>query len=160
LCAALYDIGIRDEDALRTTVKKHVSLTHRHARVLDAADVLTRLLVRLADKTDLEKALSEVATGWVSLDQFQRWSTHPDREIVGKVLSPACYIGEAFSGALYLAWKHQHDFSAGVCAIAAVGRDNCHRGVVVGAILGTIHGVPETWVKGLHPAPPAAAPQN
>ncbi|HMP97837.1 MAG TPA: ADP-ribosylglycohydrolase family protein [Kiritimatiellia bacterium] len=156
LIAALHAIGIRDEDALRTAVNNHVGLTHRNARVLDAADVLTRLLVRLTDKTDIDAALPEVATGWVSLDQFRRWSAHPDRHIVGKVLSPACYIEEAFAGSLYLAWKHRHDFSAGVCANAAVGGDNCHRGVVVGAILGAIHGVPDSWIKGLYPAPPEA----
>jgi ADP-ribosylglycohydrolase len=155
LCAALYAIGIRDEQALRAAVRTQVSLTHRHARVLDAADVLTRLMVRLTDQADMEEALIEVATGWVSLDRFRGWSTHPDREIIGRVVSPACYIDEAFIGSLYLAWKHRHDFSAGVCANAAVGGDNCHRGVVVGSILGIRHGVPDVWAAGLHPAPPA-----
>jgi len=154
LCAALNTLGIRDEASLRSAVKKHVSLTHRHPRVLDAADVLTRLVVRLADNADLEVALSEVANGWVSLDQFRRWSTHPDREIVGKVLSPACYIEDAFAASLYLAWKYRNDFSAGVCANATVGGDNCHRGVVVGSILGAIHGVSDHWLDGLHPSAP------
>jgi ADP-ribosylglycohydrolase len=55
---------------------------------------------------------------------------------------------------------HRRDFSAGVCANASVGGDNCHRGVVVGSILGTIHGVPDDWVNGLHPSPPVTAPQT
>jgi ADP-ribosylglycohydrolase len=160
LCAALYAIGIRDEHTVRTTVQTHISLTHRHFRVLDAADVLTRLMVRLNDQAGLEEALTEVANGWVSLDQFRRWSAYPDREVVGTVLSPACYIDDAFAASLYLAWQHRHDFSGGVCANAMVGGDNCHRGVVVGSILGTIHGIPDDWVKGLYPAPPVPVSSN
>ena len=46
--------------------------------------------------------------------------------------------------ALYLAWKYHDDFAAGITANAMVGGDNCHRGAVVGGLLGAASGgIPE-----------------
>jgi hypothetical protein len=42
--------------------------------------------------------------------------------------------------ALYLAWKYHDDFAAGLTANATVGGDNCHRGAVVGSLLGVAEG--------------------
>jgi hypothetical protein len=41
-----------------------------------------------------------------------------------------------------------------VVANANVGGDNCHRGVVVGAILGLFCGVPAEWSGALRVPPP------
>jgi len=41
---------------------------------------------------------------------------------------------------LYLAWKYHDDFDAAITANAMVGGDNCHRGAVVGSLLGAAHG--------------------
>jgi hypothetical protein len=48
---------------------------------------------------------------------------------------------------LYLAWKHHDNFGAGVLANAMVGGDNCHRGAVVGSLLGAANGVPVKWLE-------------
>ena len=64
-------------------------------------------------------------------------------------LSPACYIQDAFPAALYLAWKYAKDFSGGIIANANLGGDNCHRGAVVGSLLGAANGVPPQWREGL-----------
>jgi len=69
--------------------------------------------------------------------------------VVGRVLSPACYIPDAFPAALFLAWRHAGDFAAGVCANAQVGGDNCHRGVVVGSLLGASAPIPHRFLEGL-----------
>jgi len=70
--------------------------------------------------------------------------------VIGARFSPACYIAEAMPAALYLAWKYHDDFAAGITANAMVGGDNCHRGAVVGSLLGAAN--PETRL-----AMPAAA---
>jgi ADP-ribosylglycohydrolase len=49
---------------------------------------------------------------------------------------------------LYLAWKYHDAFDAGVIANAMVGGDNCHRGAVVGSLLGAANGVPQKWLEG------------
>jgi hypothetical protein len=35
-----------------------------------------------------------------------------------------------------------------VIANAMVGGDNCHRGAVVGSLLGAANGVPQKWLEG------------
>jgi ADP-ribosylglycohydrolase len=50
---------------------------------------------------------------------------------------------------LYLAWKYHDNFDAGIQANAMVGGDNCHRGAVVGSLLGAANGVSDKWIEGL-----------
>lgn len=60
---------------------------------------------------------------------------------------PACYIAESMPASLYLAWKYHDNFDAGILANAMVGGDNCHRGAVVGSLLGAAYGVPAKWLE-------------
>jgi ADP-ribosylglycohydrolase len=56
---------------------------------------------------------------------------------------------------LYLAWKYADDFEGGVTANANVGGDNCHRGVVLGALIGGAVGIskmPQRYVVGIDDA--------
>jgi ADP-ribosyl-[dinitrogen reductase] hydrolase len=73
--------------------------------------------------------------------------------VIGRVLSPACYIPDAFPAALFLAWRHAADFRAGVCSNAQVGGDNCHRGAVVGSLLASAAGIPADLLEGLTVTP-------
>ena len=53
---------------------------------------------------------------------------------------------ESFTASLYLAYKYADDFTLAVLANAKTGGDNCHRGVVVGSVLGMQSGVPR-WPR-------------
>jgi len=48
---------------------------------------------------------------------------------------------------LYRAWKYHDDCAAGIPANAMVGGDNCHRGAVVGSLLGGANGLPAKWLE-------------
>ena len=98
---------------------------------------------------DLRETSLRLAPDWISAAKVARWSREPDATVIGERLSPACYIPDAFPAALYLAWKYADDFAAGICANAQVGGDNCHRGAVVGSLLGQANGVPASWREGL-----------
>lgn len=139
LVAALMDAG-QDQSLgrqeIRTIVKNHVSLTHRHGNVLRAADCLTRLLLDLSDQVPLRDAIMHSAGDWFSTKKATEWTRQEDRVIVGQKLSPACYIDHAFPASLYLSWKYHDDFDAAIIANAKVGGDNCHRGAVVGSLVG------------------------
>ena len=141
-------LGPRHPD-LRRIVRVHVGLTHKDDEVLLAADALTRMLVRVAAGDDLREAILEQGSDWISAAKLRDWDKQPDRTVVGRMLSSACYIPDAFPAALFLAWRHAGDFKAGVTANAAVGGDNCHRGAVVGALLGAGGGIPTELVAGL-----------
>lgn len=142
---------------LRGIVSMHVGLTHRHPRVLKAADTLVGLLAAVAAGRPLRAAIEDQAADWIAPRRLHAWAAGDDLDIIGLYLSPACYIDQAFPAALYLAWKYHDNFTAGVIANAHVGGDNCHRGAVVGSLLGLALGVPRSWLDGLH-APPEQAP--
>lgn len=130
-------------------VREHVALTHKDPGVLRAADCLVRILAAVRGGEPLRAAILSHASDWISAAKVAAWSKESDEVVIGRRLSPACYIPDAFPAALYLAWKYADDFSAGICANAQVGGDSCHRGAVVGALLGEANGVPVRWLDGL-----------
>ena len=132
-----------------TAVQEHVALTHKDKEVLRAADCLVRILAAVRAGEPLRDAILSHASDWVSEAKVTAWSKEPDAVVIGRRLSPACYIPDAFPAALYLAWKYADDFGAGICANAQVGGDSCHRGAVVGSLLGEANGVPQPWRTGL-----------
>lgn len=134
---------------LRRIVRVHVGLTHKDDEVLEAADTLARMLVRVCGGDDLRTTILEEAPDWISAAKVREWEQHPDHVVVGGKLSSACYIPDAFPAALFLAWRHAGDFAAGVCANARVGGDNCHRGAVVGSLLGASAPIPNRYMAGL-----------
>ena len=151
LMAACEDLPL---GRLRVVVKEHVGLTHAHANVLRAADTLVRVCGAVRDGVAVREAIAREAGDWLSSKKAEGWLRQPDEHVVGERFSTACYIAEAMPASLYLAWKYAGDFVGGVVANANLGGDNCHRGVVVGGILGVACGVPEAWSGGLHvPAP-------
>jgi len=130
-------------------VRKHVALTHQNVRVDVAAEALTRMLHAVAEGTDLRLAIEQHGLHWVKRGQLVFWSELDDRLVVGRHLTPACYLPDSFGAALFLAWKYANDFSAGVLANARCGGDNCHRGAVVGSLLGAANSIPEDWLRHL-----------
>ena len=142
-------------DAACEAVREHINLTHRSDEVLAAGDALARILCAVAAGADIREGIFEHASDWLSKRQAEQWSREPDEVVIGHRVSPACYIADAFPASLYLAWKYADDFEAGVIANTNVGGDNCHRGAVVGALLGAASGLarmPSRFVEGLHDA--------
>ncbi len=141
-----------DLKAARAAVCEHISLTHQSAEVATAGDALARILVAVTAGGNLREALFEHGTNWFSKRKAEQWSREPDQVVIGRRLSPACYIAEAFPASLYLAWKYADDFEAGVIANTNLGGDNCHRGAVVGALLGAAsgrHRIPPRFVTNI-----------
>ncbi|MEP6672996.1 MAG: ADP-ribosylglycohydrolase family protein [Chthoniobacter sp.] len=142
-----------DLSSAREAVREHINLTHRSEEVSIAGDALTRVLCKVAAGADLREAIFEHGTDWFSQRKAEQWSREPDEVVIGQRVSPACYIADAFPASLYLAWKYADDFAAGVIANTNVGGDNCHRGAVVGALLGAacgLAGIPSRFVDHLH----------
>jgi ADP-ribosylglycohydrolase len=128
-------------------VKEHVGLTHAHANVLRAADTLARLLFRIHEGISLRDAIRREAGDWISGNKAETWTSQADTHVIGHRFSPACYIADSMPASLYLAWKYHDRFDAGILANAMVGGDNCHRGAVVGALLGAANTVSAKWLE-------------
>ncbi len=149
LCALLAP----DVKHAREAVREHINLTHRSDEVLAAGDALARILCAVAAGADLRETIFEHGADWFSRRKAEQWSRDPDDVVIGQRVSPACYIADAFPASLYLAWKYADDFEAGIVANTNVGGDNCHRGAVVGALLGAACGlaeIPSRFVDRLH----------
>jgi len=130
-------------------VRTHVQLTHRNLYVVQSAEALTRMLHGLEAGHSLRSVIAEFGAPWTSKEALGFWSGLDDRIVVGRHLTPACYLPDSFTAALHFAWKYADDFEGGIVANARSGGDNCHRGAVVGALLGAANGVPERWLQGL-----------
>ena len=57
---------------------------------------------------------------------------------------------DAFPASLFLAWKYSNNLESALIASTNLGGDNCHWGIVVGALVGTSGAaIPERWAKNL-----------
>ena len=76
-----------------------------------------------------------------------------DQHVIGPIFSPACYIEHSVLSVLFLLAKYRHDAERALIANAEVGGDNCHRGAILGALLGAAGGqgvFPDRWVEQLY----------
>ena len=149
LLAAMEAIDQIEPSEQLANVLSLVSLTHNHENTLRSATDLTRILHRLINGDSIRHTLKTMPIPGVSIRLLEKWENMDDREVVGNILSTACYLPESFVASLYFAWKYHDDFTMAVLANAKAGGDNCHRGVVVGAIVAMQTGVPEIWLKKL-----------
>jgi ADP-ribosyl-[dinitrogen reductase] hydrolase len=145
-----------DTNSARRAVREHIGHTHRSPEALDAGDALARILCAVLSGADLRETILAQGGDWLSGTEAARWSRDSDDVVVGERLSAACYLPNAFRASLYLAWKYAHDFEAGVVANTNAGGENCHRGAVIGGLLGSVAGVenlPPRLVEGLDDTP-------
>ena len=142
----------QDPALAREVVREHVGLTHPDPTLLRAADTLTRILIAVMDAMPLRQAIVKFGTDYFSEKRAQELVARPDDVAIGRIFSPACYIQDAFPATLYLAWKYESSFAEGIIANTNVGGDNCHRGVVLGSLLGAavgFDGIPANLISGL-----------
>ena len=139
-----------NEAAALAAVREHVRVTHRGELVETAARDLTKMLLAIMHGAQVREAIEQFGTQWVGRKKMEQWAARPDEAVIGQVLSPACYLEDAFPASLYLAWKYAGDLEAALVANTNLGGDNCHRGIVTGALVGAGGAtVPERWSAGL-----------
>lgn len=143
-----------DEAAALAAVREQVRVTHRGEMVETAARDLTKMLLSIFRGEGVRDSIEQFGTQWVGRKKMEQWSARPDEAVIGQVLSPACYLDDAFPASLYLAWKYAGDLEAALVTNTNLGGDNCHRGIVIGALVGAGGAsVPERWRKGLLSGP-------
>ncbi|MFP4069630.1 MAG: ADP-ribosylglycohydrolase family protein [Verrucomicrobiota bacterium] len=146
----------QDHDRLLSVVRKHLALSHKGETAARAGELYAELIHHLLQGQGVQQALFES----IGRDHYQvlsfpfrRWiANHEDEEVVGKIVSSACYLEDALPATLYLALKYADDFETGLLKNVRLGGDNCHRGAALGAVLGAAGGcenIPGDWVAGL-----------
>jgi ADP-ribosylglycohydrolase len=108
------------------------------------------MLIAILNGSGVRESIEKFGNGWVGRRKLEGWAQRPDEEVIGSILSPACYLKDAFPAALFLAWKYSSNLEAALIANTNLGGDNCHRGVVIGALVGASGAaVPEPWKNNL-----------
>ena len=129
------------------------------AKHCDAFVALIAALLYRQDEPGAEpiRACMRGVMGGALFDKFPA-SIEDDSAVVGGRFSLACYITDSWPAALYLVHKYAADPLRGMLQNTNLGGENCHRGTVVGCLLGAASGqVPELYSDlALQPALDAA----
>lgn len=146
----------KDLEKMLHHVRTHLSLTHKGASAAKAAELFAKAIYYSLKGQALDRTLFETIgrSNYQALSfPYRRWiENHVDEEVVGNLVSAACYLEDAVPASLYLALKYEHAFNTALSQNAMLGGDNCYRGTVVGSILGAQNGcesIPAEWVQGL-----------
>jgi len=148
-----------DPQLARAAAHEHRELTHRGSRMREALDAVADVLQSVLVGTELREAIAQARAGGrhaLLAHDLATWAAADDLEVIGRKVSPACYVEDAVPAVMHLAWKYAGQPEAALVANTMVGGDNCHRGAVLGALLGAEHGLagwPERWREGLRRRP-------
>lgn len=123
--------------------RAHLFLTHPDDHLGKICDAYVALIDALlfGDVQDARALIAATAKQSAGTDVQQLAQKYQDdNQVVGGKFSRACYIDDSWPSLLYLAWKYGDDPQKGLIANANLGGDNCHRGAVLGVILGLATG--------------------
>lgn len=124
--------------------RSHLALTHPDSFLADVCDAYVNLIDALLfrdDDTNTRDLLLQATRGLSKRDLTTLVdSDRPERDVIGRLLSTACYITDAWPAVLYLACKYHQDPLKALQINAEVGGDSVHRGAVLGVLLGLITG--------------------
>lgn len=135
--------------------QRHVGTTHAGKSMAEAVALVASLLWRVLNGENLLDCLVGEQRGQANRfvrHPFERWCEEPDEKVVGRKLSPACYLEDSVPATLYLAMKYHDQPREALVVNTMLGGDNVHRGIVLGALLGAESGGkawPKEWVEGL-----------
>jgi ADP-ribosylglycohydrolase len=137
---------------------EHLHLTHLGPKMDAAGQFLLDILLPVLEGASLADVLrSQIQNQTNPLLGFplEKWLDARDEMVIGRHISPACYVEDAVPAIAYLALKYSDDFENALVANTSLGGDNAGRGAVLGALIGAANGVtaiPARWKQGLmHP---------
>ena len=146
--AAIYLAGRlagQSVDTLQQQCVDHLYLTHPDEVLAGVCVHYTALLEALLTRDDSTSVRELLVTTSRLSANFRvaelAAKAKDDREVIGGLFSSACYIDGAWPGLLYLAYKYVDQPEVALLANANLGGDNCHRGAVLGILLGVANAV-------------------
>jgi ADP-ribosylglycohydrolase len=141
----------RDLTRTQKISREHIWLTHPDEALAKICDAYVKLIYDLLFRGEQEDAKAIIAktaqdSANVNLNALCEKSDD-DNDIIGGVFIKACPITDSWPSLLYLAYKYNADPKAALLANTNVGGENCHRGSVLGVILGlsTANGLDELF---------------
>lgn len=136
-------------------VQEHVSVTHKGDKIRKGVNTLTTL----ADEITGGKSLADTLGSHLEKQDLEYCAgkitsliSKPDLDVLGPVFSIACYLDDSLPASFYLALKYSSSSAEALIQNTMAGGDNCHRGAVIGALLGLAGGeniFPSKWKDNL-----------
>lgn len=120
--------------------REHLHLTHPDERLATICDIYVALIAALLFRDEDEDAkvfIASAAHTSINLDLEQLCKKNlSDNEVIGTLYEKSCGIENSWPSLLYLAYKYNTQPKAALLANTHVGGENCHRGSVLGVIMG------------------------
>ena len=133
----------------------HLALTHPGTKMETAGRLICDLLLQALRGIPLKIAILEEIEDQSNPflgHPFTKWLNVPDERVIGPRFSTACYVEDSVPAVIYLALKYHDNPEEALIRNTNLGGDNAGRGALLGALLGSAHGVdgfPSRWVNGL-----------
>lgn len=138
-----------DVAQVQSICRAHLYLTHPDARLAKICDdyvaLIAALLFRAADE-DAKTLIAKAAQTSINLDLETLCANNcgakevadneVDNVVIGTIYQKVCDIAHSWPSLLYLAYKYCAQPKAALLANTRVGGENCHRGAVLGVIMG------------------------
>lgn len=140
---------------VKAMCREHLFLTHPSdelALICDAyVDLIALLLLRPENEPPSnDQLLKSVPSRTRKVLQTAIDKQAQDSDVVGRLLSPACYISDAWPAMLYFLCRYRDQPQQALLANTHVGGDNVHRGALLGVLLGLLQGTSEQlWFSNL-----------
>jgi ADP-ribosylglycohydrolase len=148
----------QDEDQLIQNVRSQTAFTHNHPEVIDAAEFLARVTVRVLQGAAPVAAINKVVKDGFSREPLGKWvndgldSVEKDTRQVMLDFGQMCEMYAALPGVIHLIGKYENNLRQGLIENAMAGGDSAARGLVAGMILGAHSGreaIPQRWLTEL-----------
>lgn len=139
--------------AAKLAALQHLYVTQLGQQMTQAATFFCESMAELfAGKALNEVMHDQIARNALLKFPFDAMLGLEDEVVVGKNFKTSSNADQAIPCIAYLALKYGDHPEKAMIKNTNLGGDNCHRGAVLGALLGAAHGInawPERWMSGL-----------
>ena len=126
-----------------------VRSTHDDEKALRATTDLVRILIHLLQSGCIQETVEALPLPGISSKNLRKWASLDDRLVVGENLAPHVTCLILFLLQFIYLGNTMITFILESLPMQGSAGDNCHRGVVVGSILGLSTGIPKSLLVGL-----------
>lgn len=119
--------------------REHLFLTHPDEKLAAICDIYVALIFALLCRTEddarnvIDKTLQTFSSNPAKKLMHKNLT---DEQVVGGVYSKACYIDDSWPSILFLLYKYINNPEQALLANTNLGGENCHRGSVLGVLIG------------------------
>jgi ADP-ribosylglycohydrolase len=161
ILASGISLGIGQEE-MATALIRQAAYSHRNITGLSCGEYLTALVCQLNKGKALNEAQTKASAKVIpEIKSFVKRAEAPDLNSLStsaavQALGQSCDVDDCISSSTLILTRHGHSFEEALIENVMAGGDSATRGIVIGSILGLVHGeeaIPLAWRQGLNRSP-------